>query len=262
MANAYLRRARIEVNVYPGERVASPWQDNFERGDPEPEPGPDQVRDFSGVPRLDFVDRSVAPEVGPNPDFVPPRIERRRLSNGLKVIIAVQRDLPHVRLKLVVNSGETSVPRSKSGLPRSPSTCWKKAQNPGSALQFESELSETGAMLWTEGSLESTVVNLTAMTRQLDRALDLYADAVLNPAFADKEFLRLKVARMEDLVSRTDSPRYCGRRVPPAALPPGPSLRADNTRHARLAAVDHPRRDHRVLPVDVCARQCHANRCG
>jgi zinc protease len=218
VANAYLQPARIEVDVFPGERVASPWHDNFERGNPEPEPEPEHVEDIPRVHRLKFVDRSVAPEVGPNPDFVPLRIERRRLSNGLKVIIAVRRDLPHVRLKLVVNSGETAVPRSKSGLPALAVNLLEEGTKSRSAFQFESELLETGAMLWTEGSLESTVVNLTAMTRQLDRALDLYADAILNPVFADKEFLRLKVARMEDLQSRTDSAQDIAEDVFPRLL--------------------------------------------
>ena len=43
-------------------------------------------------------------------------IKRRRLSNGLELRIVERHDLPIVRLKLVVKSGETSAPRGKDGL--------------------------------------------------------------------------------------------------------------------------------------------------
>ena len=53
-------------------------------------------------------------------------------------------------------------------------------------------------------SLESTTVSLTTLTRHLERALDLYADIILNPSFPEKDLHRLKLQRLAQLKARGD----------------------------------------------------------
>jgi zinc protease len=197
-ARAYLGAARLEILVYPGSRAAH---------NPESDCDLDESGHDGGVaaaPLVEAIDRSVVPEVGLSPEFVPPRVKRRRLSNRLELLIVERHDLPQVQLKLVVRSGETSVTRDKSGLATITVNMLEEGTRSRDALQLESDLSEIGASLWTEGLAESCTVNLTTVTRHLDRALDLLADAVLNPSFSDKEFLRLRLAWIEYLKSRAD----------------------------------------------------------
>ena len=56
------------------------------------------------------------PKLGPTPHYVPPRFERRTLSNGLELWIVERHELPIVTVDLVVKSGETSTPKGKEGL--------------------------------------------------------------------------------------------------------------------------------------------------
>ena len=226
VARAYLRPERIEVEVRPGTRAVPPWHDNVGLSEPPLEPELNQnVVEDRVVPlrlRTSYFDRSVAPEVGPNPEFIPLRVHHRRLLNGLKLVIAERHNLPHARLKLVVNSGETSVPGTLSGLPALTVNLLEEGTKTRIALQFESELLDIGALLWMEGRLESTVVNLTAMIRHLDRAIELFADAILNPAFADGAFLRVRLNRMEDVLSRAENAQQIAEDVFPRLLfPPG-----------------------------------------
>ena len=58
----------------------------------------------------------VPPEVGPAPKFTPPGVVRRKLSNGLEVLVAERHELPVLSLELVVKGGETLVPAEKHGL--------------------------------------------------------------------------------------------------------------------------------------------------
>ena len=46
----------------------------------------------------DTFDRSVMPELGPTPKFTPPAVVRRKLSNGLEVLIAERHELPILSL--------------------------------------------------------------------------------------------------------------------------------------------------------------------
>ena len=55
----------------------------------------------------DTFDRAVMPAVGPAPKFAPPPVVRRRLSNGLEVLIAERHELPILSLELVAKGGGT-----------------------------------------------------------------------------------------------------------------------------------------------------------
>ena len=212
VARAYLRPERIEINVYPGARIGHNWNNEYYAVEPDQDPV------VTEMAQDDTFDRSVAPEVGPPPHFNALRPRRRRLSSGLELIIVERHELPHVRFKLVVKSGETLVPRGKSGLAALTVNLLEEGTKSMSALQLESELLAIGSSLWTEGWLESTVVNLTTVSRHLDRALDLYADVILNPSFSDKEFLRLKLSRIEDIIARADNAQEIAEDVFPRLL--------------------------------------------
>jgi zinc protease len=212
VAQVYLGPERIELDVFPGLRAARPAQRRPDRRAVDPD------LDSTDIPRQDTSDDSGMPQVGPIPRFAPPRLHRRSLSSGLKLIIVERHDLPRVRLRLIVKSGETAVPVDKSGLALITVKLLEEGTTSRSALRLESDLIEIGASLWTEGWLESSMVNLSTVTRHLSRALDLYADAVLNPSFSDQEFLRLKIARMEDLKARGDNAREVAEDVFPRLL--------------------------------------------
>jgi zinc protease len=212
VARAYLGPERIELDVHPGPRAENPSAHDSDAGAADPN------LDLADTPREDTSDRSGTPVVGPIPRFAPPRLHRRSLSNGLTLIIVERHELPRVRLRMIVRSGETALPRSKSGLASITVNMLEEGTKSRTALQLEGELIEIGASLWTEGWLESSIVSLSTVTRHLGRALDLYADAVLNPSFPDKEFLRLKLARMEDLKARGDNAQEIAEDVLPRLL--------------------------------------------
>jgi zinc protease len=79
-------------------------------------------------------------------------------------------------------------------------------------------VAEIGAALEIGGGLESTSVSLTTLTRHQDRALDLYADVILNPTFPDKELARLKLQRLAQLKARADDPEATAEAVFPRLI--------------------------------------------
>ena len=111
------------------------------------------------------------------------------------MLIFERHELPKVKLKLVVRSGETSSPAGKSGLSSLAVKLLREGTTSRGAFALEHELTEIGASLWTQEWMESSSVEMEAPTRNLDHALDLFADVVLRPAFLDRDFLRLKLGR-------------------------------------------------------------------
>src|SRR5207245_9410174 len=68
------------------------------------------------------------------------------------------------------------------------------------SLQISDELAALGANLNAQSGLDSSSVHLSTLTATLDRALDVYADVILNPSFPEADFKRLQkqlVARIQ-----------------------------------------------------------------
>ncbi len=198
VARQYLGAKRIELDILPGAPASRPAEAAVDRSKQEPlvSPAIAEVKDA--------FDRSVMPKLGPTPHFVPPRFDRRALSNGLKLLIVERHELPIVTLDLIVKSGETSTPKGKEGLGSIAASLLDEGTKTRDSLQIAGEQAEIGAALAAAGELESTTFSLTTLTRHLKRGLDLYADVILNPSFPEKELHRLKLQRLAQLKARAD----------------------------------------------------------
>jgi len=204
VARQYLGSQRIELDVIPGIPKARPDDVAVEREKPvlvfAPDPMPAEFEEN--------FDRSVAPELAPMPPFVPPGFSRRRLSNGLVLRIVERHELPVVTVSLVVRSGETSTPLGKEGLCSITAALMGEATKSRDAQNLAGALAEMGATLSTNGWLESMEVRLTALSQHLERSLDLFADVIINPSFAETDLDRLKRRRLAELkVGESDARR-------------------------------------------------------
>jgi zinc protease len=131
---------------------------------------------------------------------------RRRLSNGLEVLIAERHELPVLSIELVVKGGETLVPPGKEGLAALSAEMLTEGTRTRDAMELAGALSEIGASLDAVGKREWSMLSLTALSKHTARAMELYTDALLNPAFAEKELERLRAERMALLKARLDNP--------------------------------------------------------
>src|SRR4029079_3825559 len=95
VAKQYLTANRVRLDINPGPQTPRPAEVAVDLGSQAPLASPKvaEVKD-------DF-DRSVMPKVGPTPAFPPPPVVRRKLSNGLEVLIAERHELPILTLNLV-----------------------------------------------------------------------------------------------------------------------------------------------------------------
>jgi zinc protease len=199
VANKYLSGHRIRLDVNPGPKTDRPEETPVDRSAQSPLP------EVAVVPVKDTFNRSVEPKPGPAPAFTPAPVVRRRLSNGLEVLIAERHNLPVVALNLVVKGGGTLVPPGKEGLASLAGDLLTEGTKTRDSLQITAELSELGASINGGGAAESCNLSLTTLARNLTRALDIYTDVLLNPAFPEKELERLRTQRLSMLLRQVDS---------------------------------------------------------
>ena len=137
------------------------------------------------------LDRSKVPALGPPPKVSLPPIVTRQLSNGLKLMVVEQHELPLADFVLVVGSGGTMDPASKGGVANLTSAILTEGTTSRTALEIADQIAFLGIGLNAGSSWDAATINLHTPTSQLDSALALFSDVVLHPAFRTEDFDRV-----------------------------------------------------------------------
>jgi predicted Zn-dependent peptidase len=151
-------------------------------------------------------DRSLLPKEKPDPKLVLPAVQRRKLSNGLDVLVVEHHELPIVSLNLVMKMGAAGDPADKAGLASITADMLDEGTATRSSLEISDQLARIGSSLNVGAGWDSTTASMRTLTRHLDRALEIYSDVISNPTFPDKDFERLRLQRLAALRQQRDSP--------------------------------------------------------
>ena len=150
--------------------------------------------------------KAALPKAGPDPKLVLPQIEKTKLSNGLNVWVVRQNELPIVSMNLVLNSGGTLDPADRSGVASFTANMLNQGTKTMSASDVSNRLQDIGANAGANAGWDSTNVTMQTLTKNLDKALDIYADILINPAFPATEFDSSKRRAMVGFRQRKANP--------------------------------------------------------
>jgi predicted Zn-dependent peptidase len=170
---------------------------------PAPPPGPPAPA-ARVTPDAPF--RQLAPGPGPAPSFHPPPWKRFKLKNGLDVFLVEFHDLPLVDFNLMIKTGGAANPPEKAGLADLTANMLDEGTKTRSALAIADQVASLGATLSTGSTWDASNISLQTLTKNLEPALALLADVILNPAFDDKEFARVRDNLTTAITRRKDSP--------------------------------------------------------
>jgi zinc protease len=146
------------------------------------------------------VNRSEPPAVGEAPALKLPQFQRATLSNGLKIVLTERHELPLVNFAMLVNAGYAADSLATPGTASMTSALLTDGTDRYTALQISDELQRLGAQLNSTAGVDQSVVSLSALRRNLDPSLALFADVLLHPSFPQADFLRqqkLQIARIQ-----------------------------------------------------------------
>ena len=163
-------------------------------------------------------DRSKLPSTGAPPDTEFPQLERATLSNGLKIVLAQRQAIPQVRLDLLLDAGFAA---DHAGIPGTASLAMAmldEGTTRRTSLQISDELAQLGANLGTGSKLDVSSVSLEALKENLDPALDIFSDVILNPTFPRSDFERLKKQRLAQIQQEKADPVGLALRVFPGLV--------------------------------------------
>ena len=164
------------------------------------------ARPASAASPIIVADLTKPPTLSPPPRLALPPITIRELPNGLRLMIVEHHELPVADFVLIVRSGYEADPRERTGLASLTAALLDEGTPTRSALQIADQQAFLGVRLNTSASWDASTVSLHTPTAQLDSALALFTDVVLNPAFPPPEVERLRAERLTLLTQLKDRP--------------------------------------------------------
>jgi zinc protease len=172
-------------------------------------------KDFKAAAKLD---RAKPPSLGEAASLNLPPMQRATLSNGLKLVVAERHTAPVVNFTLLVNSGYSSDPADAPGTASLALRMLEEGTPTRDSLKIGEELESLSANFNASGNQDWSLVGLNTLKVSMDKALGIYGDLILHPAYPDKEFKRLKQDRLAAIQREKTQPQTMGLRVVPALL--------------------------------------------
>jgi len=186
------------------------------------------------------VDRSKPPALPPPPALKLPAVQTTLLPNGLTLAVVEMHKVPVVDVQLLVDAGAARDPSAAPGLATFTATMLQQGAGARTALDVADEAAFIGAQLGTAAGFDGATASIHVPKRRLEAALDLLADVVLRPSFADSEIVRQRELRGAQLVQQRDEPLAVANVAFPAIVygrdhPYGHPLNGTDSATARLA---------------------------
>ena len=163
-------------------------------------------------------DRSRMPDAGTPPEARFPAIARATLPNGLKIVLAERHSIPQVNLTLLVDAGYAADQFAAPGTASLALDMMDEGTTRLNALQISDTLLQLGAQLGTGSQLDVSRVALSTIKENLDPALDIFADVILNPSFPQADFQRQQRQRLARIQREKVQPVQMALRVFPQLL--------------------------------------------
>ena len=170
------------------------------------------------APSSTSVDRSKLPMPQTFPDAPFPALEQATLANGMRLIVAERHAVPVVRFSLQLDAGYAADQFATPGVATMTMEMLDEGTASMDALEISDELARLGAELASGANLDFSVVALSALKENLDESLAIYADVILNPAFASGELERLKGLQLAGIQQEKNTPEDMALRVLPRLL--------------------------------------------
>ncbi|HVO59316.1 MAG TPA: pitrilysin family protein [Terriglobales bacterium] len=150
--------------------------------------------------------RDKPPQAGPLSTKTLPVAQSFTLPNGLTVILAEQDKLPVVSARLVVLTGSDANPVNRPGLASFTAAILGEGTNRRSAPQIADDAAQLGTSIATASRPDYSAVTIRILKQNVEPALDLLSDVVLNPKFDNTEIERVRKQRQTEVLQLHDEP--------------------------------------------------------
>lgn len=143
----------------------------------------------------------------PTEPFTPPKAERVALPNGMILYLLEDHELPIVNVSAMIRTGTIYDPPDKLGLAELTGTVIRTGGTASrSGDELDDELEFVGAEMWSAIGSDAGRASLNVLTKDLPRGMALFAEMLMQPAFAPEKIELAKKQAIEGIRRRNDHP--------------------------------------------------------
>lgn len=124
----------------------------------------------------------------------------------MTLLVMENKKLPLVNFRLVLTAGSVYDPVGKEGLANLTASLIRKGTKTKSFQQISEEIEFVGGTLFSGADLDYAYIGGEFLSKDLDLALNLLSDILLNPALSQEEFEREKELTLAGLQEEKDDP--------------------------------------------------------
>jgi zinc protease len=153
------------------------------------------------------VAKSGRPTPLPPRPYTFPAFERRRLANGMQLVVAPVRKLPLATVIALVDAGAVCDERGREGIASLTCDLLLEGTLTHDGVELTERFERLGASVVTATDWDGSAVTLTALRDHLPPAIALLGELLRSPAFPQREVERLKAERLAELLQLRAEPR-------------------------------------------------------
>jgi zinc protease len=139
-------------------------------------------------------------------EFRLPAVTRVTLDNGLRVVVAEQREVPLVEMQLLVGAGSAQDPKGDEGVAALTARALTRGAGDRSAVELAREIESLGGELSAGAGTDATIVGAEFLAEDFARGLGLVRDVVLAPRFERDEVRRARDEQVATILATLEQP--------------------------------------------------------
>ncbi len=199
----WLTRPVYALRVDPGAR--EPYQEASATNRPPPDNRPPTV-----------TPREPMPDIGTIADLDFPDVQRARLNNGIEVVYARRTAVPITYVAFDFDAGVSADPQGAFGTQRLMLSTMTSGAGGRDAMEIAEQQERLGASIGANGTLDRSALTLTTLSANLGLSLDLFADVIQRPDFAESEVTREGNQQLSAIATEGTQPNGLAQRTFPS----------------------------------------------
>jgi zinc protease len=136
-----------------------------------------------------------------------PRVERRTLANGIRLVVAPVRKLPLVSAVAILDAGAAGDPDGRTGLAQLTARLLVEGTAAGDGAHLTERAERLGATVDAHADWDVAVASMSALTDRAAEAFALLGEVLRTPSFPEREVERLEGERLADILQQRAEPR-------------------------------------------------------
>ncbi|HYI13297.1 MAG TPA: pitrilysin family protein [Thermoanaerobaculia bacterium] len=152
------------------------------------------------------IDRSTAPEPAAPRPYHFPHITRATLPNGLRVLVAENRNAPLVSLRALVRSGADHDVAEKAGLAAIAADMLDEGAGDRDAIELAEDIGILGGSLGTGADWDASYISFDVLSRNTEPSVAIFGNVVVRPMLPEDGLERVRSERLNELLQQRNEP--------------------------------------------------------